>query len=362
MMVAKSSKFDPRLESLRGLAALAVVVAHSMGVLKVDGLAAHWKLPLTEQSPASFKLLTLSAIFNPGGAVVLFFVLSGFVLSLSWTAQAPVTYFARRLTRLLPPMWASIFVSAAILYLFPPIPSTHLAEWATHAFLNPSLRSLASNLILKQCGINGVTWTMYVEIIGSAFIPIAIYARGKIAVALLIFTSALAIFAHQSHTLSYLVCFQFGVLLARREPAIHTSWAWLAIIIFIFDRFCVQTGGSSTLLNCLASYILIAAIRRGAWSNLLNSKALRFVGKVSFSLYLFHPIILFIISRNANKFAETGILPHLLIMAITIPASLLLAGFAYHTFEKPSINFGKKIAIWINLRKNNSLSCDSLPL
>lgn len=351
MNAAPSPHFDPRLESLRGVAALAVVITHSVALLKVDGIAAHWSLPISGQSPASLTLLILSAIFNPGSAVVLFFLLSGFVLSLSCATQGLDSYFVRRLLRLLPPMWASILTMAGILYIFPPLSSPLLSDWSTRVFESPSLKSLASNLLLKQFNVNGVTWTMYVELIGSAFVPLAMYARGKAAATLLLLCSALAWAAYPSLTLSYLVCFQVGVLLARNEPAIHCSWAWVALTIFILDRLYVRTGSRSLLLNCSASYLLIAAIRRGAWSGLLHSKPLRFIGRISFSLYLFHPLVLYGISRYANDFGETGLLPHLLVIAIAIPLSLLLALAAFHLLERPSIDLGKTVATFLRQRQ-----------
>ena len=83
MVNSPGSFFDPRLESLRGWAALSVVVAHAMGLLRVDGMTAYWLVPLREQSSTGLILTILGGIFNPGVAVALFFVLSGYVLALS---------------------------------------------------------------------------------------------------------------------------------------------------------------------------------------------------------------------------------------------------------------------------------------
>src|SRR4029450_8267519 len=111
--------FDPRLEGLRGVASAAVVITHAVAVLKVDGLDAFWVIPISAQTPSSLALLLLTAVFNSYSAVVLFFVLSGLVLSISSEKSSLFRYFSRRAFRLLPPMWASIIFMALLLYLFP---------------------------------------------------------------------------------------------------------------------------------------------------------------------------------------------------------------------------------------------------
>src|ERR1700733_3274837 len=112
--------FNPRLESLRGLAALGVIVTHCFGALRVDGLKEYWALPFSEQ-PSSAQVLTLlGSVLNPEGAVVLFFILSGYVLSLSFLRSKESLgrllgpYLIRRMLRLLPAMWLSIWFMAGV--------------------------------------------------------------------------------------------------------------------------------------------------------------------------------------------------------------------------------------------------------
>src|SRR5258708_21306346 len=77
-----ASPFDPRLESLRGLASLMVCVFHAMHVFAGN--------------PQSTLMDALLFAFNPAAAVMFFFVLSGYVLGGSLERDGAIApYFAR---------------------------------------------------------------------------------------------------------------------------------------------------------------------------------------------------------------------------------------------------------------------------
>src|ERR1700733_11347309 len=96
-------KYIAELHSIRGIAALVVAVGHAL---------------VYYQTPQWFRAIGLT--FNGRAAVVLFFVLSGFVLTKSLRSMPvqlkPLSdYYIRRFFRLYPALW---FASAmALLYL-----------------------------------------------------------------------------------------------------------------------------------------------------------------------------------------------------------------------------------------------------
>jgi peptidoglycan/LPS O-acetylase OafA/YrhL len=101
-----SRKYFPELESLRGLAILLVFAYHADGVLV--GTKHH-------ASP----LLAFARAGHTG--VALFFILSGFLLSLPFLAeadggrrQARLAYYSRRALRILPLYWTAVVVSTAL--------------------------------------------------------------------------------------------------------------------------------------------------------------------------------------------------------------------------------------------------------
>src|ERR1700730_2171335 len=80
---AGSIRFVPELESLRGIAALMVAAYHGSNMLTAPNLTL-WTDPRSWTNPFWNGLFHLyRAISNGSGAVIFFFVLSGFVLASS---------------------------------------------------------------------------------------------------------------------------------------------------------------------------------------------------------------------------------------------------------------------------------------
>jgi len=98
--------FIPRLESLRGLAALAVVIYHIWQQLSDSSLTGWLDLIFCR---------LIASVANGIGAVVIFFVLSGFVLARSLDRDPNRYRFLRnRVFRLLP---AAITVVSLLVFL-----------------------------------------------------------------------------------------------------------------------------------------------------------------------------------------------------------------------------------------------------
>lgn len=131
--------FDPRLESLRGLAALVVCVQHAMSVFADD-------------APSAVKDALLAA-FNSAAAVIFFFVLSGYVLGRALERDgALASYLGRRLFRLIPPFVAAVLFAFACerLLRIDPIPPGLTQGFERMFWPQPTWDALRDNLLLSR--------------------------------------------------------------------------------------------------------------------------------------------------------------------------------------------------------------------
>jgi peptidoglycan/LPS O-acetylase OafA/YrhL len=361
------NSFDVRLESLRGWAALSVLIAHSLGILRVDGSAAYWSIPWAQQSQTGRVLILAGGVFNPGVAVILFFVLSGYVLTLSLErAQRrgwAYAYAIRRLFRLFPPMWASLIATWCCL-AFVSLPDSWdpYSAFFTNAFGHQvSGRDAVKNAVLFEHRLNPVTWTMAVEFVGSAFVPVSIilvsrYGRRMIWFALVVFCVVTLQTQPSNYAFHYILCFQVGVTLAMYRARLNSSDWFLSpgILLAIGGGATIWAGvvaaetplDQRTLLNLGLALIILVAVLRGAASRILGTTYVRHVGRISYSLYLFHLPVLYLVGRLMawQGFAGPGMASHLIVVLLSVAGSLLVANIGFFLFEQPAMALGRRWA------------------
>lgn len=161
--------------ALRGIAALAVVVNHFAGVFwllnpqitDLIGLPRLGSLPALDVVTASIAQIGL--IFGQFG-VGIFFIISGFVISLAIQRETPVAFLIRRVFRIYPAyiagflfMMAALWVAANLAGVSPIYGVRHIAAHLTIIAREP----------VGYARIDGISWTLEVELYFYLFMAIA---------------------------------------------------------------------------------------------------------------------------------------------------------------------------------------------
>jgi len=341
-------KFLPRLESLRGVAALTVVGYHVHGQLS-EGPAWGWLDWLIYR--------VLGALSNGVGAVVTFFVLSGFVLARSLDGNSDSIRFLRnRLFRLFP---AAIAVVSLLTFL----------HWKFGFYIGYEASfdpiDVILNLLIIRSDINGVMWSMTVECAATPLILLSFWWFRKngartllILITILLALSSWGPYVHLLGgftTLAPFYAFVVGVLLhfqgATIASLINTRLVTIAVIaaITVFC-FCGTRTQSALvlLLECLSAGTLILLIvwrTKTALFAPLDFKLVRFYGRISYSFYLLHPLgisVMFrvfdplIIGLSGVPLSVRTVLATLVSIVFTTPAAYL----AWRFIEAPAIAVG----------------------
>jgi peptidoglycan/LPS O-acetylase OafA/YrhL len=342
--------FLPRIESLRGIAALTVVGYHASQQFS-GGPSGDWD---------ATAFFVLKGLTNGIGAVVGFFVISGFVLARSLEANPdPYRFFRNRLFRLLPAAIAVVALFTA-LYRWFGIYVIHEGDF--------SPISVLLNMLMIRTDINVVMWSMKVECFATPLIFISAWFlkrnRASWLWATILALFALSFWGPYVHSLgdatnlAPLYAFVVGVLaqhygkrLSDVSPPVVTFAAILSVIAFVYCGTAKQTA-PILLLECLSAAWLVASI---AWRPVsifkcLDSSVVRFYGRISYSFYLLHTLgTLF-----ANKLltVATFQLSELPIsvgtIVVTVASVLLTTPAAYLSWrfiESPFINLGKIIGV-----------------
>lgn len=352
--------YFPVIDVLRGFAALSVVVFH---------VIAHFGWP---DFPTTFPLVW----FRIGGmGVDLFFVISGFVIALSAFAgleRQPYAGFARDFARARVARIAPLYFLTCLVFMIFIQPELIFVPDIWKQVLSHAL-FLHSWLPMHQGGINGVNWSVSVEMqFYAAMLLAAPWLRrahwlsigiGGLTIAWLwraaVFFTVSAdgpwgtfpVFVYTTELPGMLDEFAAGILLARllmspRGEALlawSRAWPWVipaaavamvsvalgvywdhsiywdsAIMVIGFKSLVAAAGAAVLLTACVLQYDIVVRV----------TAPLRYLGTISYGIYLWHLPVIMAVKRVTWVDAPTA-LPRVLVLTV------LLASLSWHFFERP---------------------------
>ncbi|MEU5787082.1 acyltransferase [Micromonospora purpureochromogenes] len=303
----------PYLDGMRALAALYVVIYHAYL------MAGH-------RGDTDRDLPWLGWILNHGYlGVPVFIVLSGYVLMLPALSNEQLrlprgkwSFVKRRARRILPPYYAALVASLALIYLVPVMGQPNGSQWDSKLPVTPA--ALISHLFLLHDAsymwihkINGPLWSVAVEwqiyfVFALALLPLWRRLSPYLIVAVLLVVTLPMGFLH-FHTSVHpwlLALFAVGMLAAQLtvRPIIGARVlqvcavvlaAALAIAVVVTYSVRNDTLWLTESLAGLATGVALVLLGRqalngrvGRVAGFLQSRPMLFLGLISYSIYLFH--------------------------------------------------------------------------
>lgn len=338
------------LDALRGIAALAVVFSHCS--LAVPGFR--------QSIDATYLLRPFVA---GGSAVYIFFILSGFVLFLSLDGRRQNNYtvfLVKRIMRIYPPLIIAILLSAALYVIISPVPRIDATEWlkmySWQAF--PSTKIIAGHVLLLDTpefrGLDNVIWSLSYEIRISLAFPLIAFAvrwswwKTVLATALLSaaclavqpFTRPLLGVIDLLATIQYVFLFAIGAAMALKMPALSRMFermpkAGAAAVVL---GLVLVSSGRMPVASAGAVFIVLACAFCRPIVRSLEFGPLIWLGRISYSLYLSHLIVLLTMVYGFPALPLWGA------VATAIPISLVVAELGFLFVERPSIWMGRRLA------------------
>ena len=365
------------LDSLRGLAALAVVLHHLLLAFRPDRPPSSFLSLLTLRQKDGWAWWRLLDTLTPvhmlvagREAVILFFVLSGFVLSIPMqrggTSYAP--FAAKRVCRIYLPYLGALALAVAMNAAVSTGGMAALGRWFQMTWTLPvRWADIRDHLVFighyDWMRFNTAFWSLVYEMRISLLFPLLMVPvrRGRLAstIAIAALTPAYLVFGNSTPflaecgaTLHYAGFFVLGALLARHRGALaqwtaRSSRLRLAVLAALcgclLNYGLLATGrfeepAAQCLVAAGAGLLIILATGIPSWRNFLTRPPLRWLGAISYSLYLLHGTVLF--SLIYLLYPAMGWLP---VAAIYIPLSLA-AAYGFHLLvERPSIRLSHQI-------------------
>lgn len=355
------------LDALRGIAALLVVTFHCWDL-------GFWHPTRGVQRIMDWTPISLATNGRP--SVILFFVLSGFVLACS-LERSGAGFYARRICRVYIPFAAAILLSDLLYCIVQPQPLPGFPHWFTAVQWSEAPTPW---LILKHLLMPGVTgsdtldlvmWSLVIEMRVSLLFPLLFaFTRRWPVIALITAWQAYYSGAFQggceslsctpirgadasqtiAQTCFFLIFFVAGIVLACHRKLIlerlalaHPALTGAATLVALYCMILPSTPSLAPWLPTDAMYglggsLMIAlAIGSPAWRQALDRPVLRWLGRVSYSLYLTHMLIL-----SALVHALYGSVPNGILVGLVLAVSLIVAQLFHRYVEAPAAALAAK--------------------
>lgn len=364
-MTTVRSTRNPELDGLRGVAVIMVLLWHFLGI-------PAW-LTATPLCQSIFNVLVMG-----GAGVDLFFVLSGFLITRialdnsHRKVQFLWVFYLRRALRILPPYFLLLTVFLAVVKL-----------GVTNEVFNDSiplwrLLSLTQNFWMvknKTYGPDGigVTWSVAIEEQYYWVFPILMIVFRKRILPLLILIGMLSVglrvylgvtdpvfnaYAVSTSTLTRLDGLAFGGVIAclgaggKKITDYKNVVGWFVVILspglLFVNR--VSTVNMAfyghTFLSVYFALILLFVMSNlggnGYFVRFLRTSPLKWFGKISYSMYLFHPLILALGFLAFQRPKNLGGSVEFSIVIGSFVISVVVAALLNKFLEDPFIRFGHK--------------------
>jgi peptidoglycan/LPS O-acetylase OafA/YrhL len=360
------------LDGLRGIAALVVVVHHAL--LCVPALAEPY-YGGTAQSATSSVVRVLAwspvhIVWAGGEAVFVFFVLSGYVL-MRWQERgfSLAAYYPQRLARLYLPVIGAVAVVSVLVALRPPPAADGLGAWLPrHPEASASAAVQDSVLLLGPSGVNPPLWSLQFEVLYSLAAPVvglvvlwwAAKARRWFwvpAVATLAFIAAMD--GHRSIQLAAM--FALGAALPlvvdRMRDGVDGSGRWwglgaLAVASLLLTAYWWPGVTNLVLPAAGAALLVVVAVTVAPVSAFLSARPVRWLGLISFSLYLIHEPIEVLLGYVLGPSNGAWVLP------IGVPLSLAAAWVFWRFVEAPAHRLSRTVGRRVDSRRERTRHAD----
>jgi peptidoglycan/LPS O-acetylase OafA/YrhL len=334
------------LDSSRGIAALIVLLA-------------HFTLTILPELKDSVLLKTPLGIFVDGQAAVLyFFILSGYVLTLSikdiftYSLNKYVKFVIKRCLRIFPAFILALLVSYLLIKLFGVPDNTFLnTYWKGEINFWELLKQ--SILIFRfpnepELRLLPHDWTLSIEIAVSLLLPMLAMLSFRNPYLFILFIYLSVKFLKLD---PFVFDFSLGIFIVTIQERLINFWRGfrykfiillIAVLFITFDYFIPEVMKISDRLlihhkSWGLAIFLFALIASPLTQKIFSNKILVFLGRISYSFYLFHLIVLMVMTS-----LFPGMNP-IFFLIVYIMITVLVSTLTYIQVEKPFISPGRNL-------------------
>lgn len=365
----------PGLNGLRAIAALGVVVAHITLALGEFGL--NNKILGTDRNGNA------SGLDLAGFGVTIFFTLSGFLITYLLLKEKEIRgrlkikdFYIRRILRIWPLYYLYFIICIVTILIYGITFSKSFVLF--YVFLTANIPFI----LHKSLPFLAHYWSLGVEEQFYLFFP----QLAKLSNKKLFLFSSLLIFIFLSLKFVFWILYRkYGIeipFLAISVTRIHTMLigvvgaicyynrnasffsisthkitqiiSWIVVLLLMFNKFHIASVIDDEMVSAITVFLIMGQItKRNNIINLENSFC-DFIGKISYGIYVIHPLLIFYFSKLLGKFNSDSLPNYLLIYTLITVTTISAAYLSYEFYEKRFLKLKLKYS---TVKSTNTKHC-----
>lgn len=359
------SRFLTRLESVRGCAAIAVAMTHCFAI---------FPYAKDEHPLQSAWQVVVHIMFQGTSALITFFVISGYVLSISLdrsetTFRNVLIFYMRRIYRIFPAHIVWMFIALGMLLVFYTPGQIPTADgWFNDMNSGPmNIMIFVLNLALVITSLIPGEWTLTLELLVYLIYPLmyVINRRGGVPgnLLLLVLLLACSYMYGEIRLLHYLVAFYFGLaapplykrFIERISDRTGTILLWTSIfLLLVFPIMTIKLKFATLIVQLLTGgFIIFSCIymkRDRALFRFLDGTRIQRMGQISYSFYISHFLINYWVAYflfrlvGPQTAGELRFLFMAAVAAISITIAHKVSSISYEKIEAPTMRYSSELS------------------
>lgn len=348
--------FFSGLNGLRAIAALSVVFSHTSSDFVLFGLEPIYFSKYADGTPQLFNLAQYG--------VTIFFTLSGFLITyllLEENKKQAINiknFYIRRILRIWP-----LYYTYLILSLL----TTLLLGWKIEGhtvFFYVFLLANIPFIFANEIKLVGHYWSLGVEEQFYSFWPWVVKkSKSILKSTLIIFFTFLALktmfriiditqhngqmsIAYDVFNSTRFDCMLIGAIgaillfnnnslfLKITNNRVAQLIAWFVILLVIFNKFHIISFLDNEFISIVTVFLIIGQIKQRNRLINLDTAVFDFLGKISYGLYVIHPLLILYLSKLIHFTDRTNMTSHLIVYLLVFISTILISYLSYEYFEK----------------------------
>ncbi len=360
------------LNGIRAIAALAVVVSHITIALKDFGLNPHVLGSFQDGTPKGYIL--------GGYGVTVFFVLSGFLITYLLLCEKDnhsvniKKFYVRRILRIWPLYYLYLLIAVTVIILYGlDFSIKSLILYLFYAANVPFILGIGLPFIGHYWSL-GVEeqfylfWPWFIKKTKNLIVPIFTMTIGLVGIKLMhhMFypNSLLESIIHVTRFHCMMIGAMGAILLKNNytlflklvDNKFTQSICWIIMILVAINKFHFISVIDNEIISLVSLCIIIGQIK--VYNRIVNleNNIFDFLGKISYGIYVIHPLLIFFFSKVLNGIEVNIYWKYCIVYFSILSTTIFISYISFEYFEKFFLKLKKNFVVVNSAAKKNEFN------